>query len=218
MADKLSLYNEALGHLNARALLNLTEVGEKRRALDRFFDGNNQFCLSQALWRWAQRTVRIDASSTTTPLFGYNGAFAIPPDWKRTILISASPVLDPPLNDYSEEAGFWYANATPIYVAYISNDPEYGLNLGAWPENFTEYAAMRLAIKAGPSLDASKELLRDLKLDLKRALREAKAIDAMDGPAGEMPTSPWVEARLGGSGRGGVFGPGSAAMGPAGND
>ena len=41
--------------------------------------------------------------------------------------------------------GILYANLTPIYVAYVSRDPSYGLNVMAWPAHFVDYVTLRLA-------------------------------------------------------------------------
>lgn len=215
MADRLRIYNEALGHLRVRPLASLTENAEKRRPLDAFYDGNNQYCLSQSLWRFARRVESMDAAATVTPQFSFTYAFVIPTDWKRTVMVSAAPQLNPPLDDYAEEAGYWYANVTPFYVSYVSNDPRYGMNLGAWPDNFTEYVAIRLAAKAGPTIADAK--LVDVK-DVEKAKREAKGIDPMNDPRGQTPLGTWARSRLGNFGRGGIFGPGSLATGPSGDD
>ncbi len=205
MADKLYLYNEALGHLGERQLASLSENREPRRVLDYYWSPTVSYALLQGLWRFARRTSQIDADTTITPEFGFNNIFQYPQDWIRTQIISTSPQLDPPLLQYRDEGGFIYANMTPIYLSYISDDPQYGMNLGQWPESFADYIAFRLARLSCLRITSDKDLMRELKKDEDRARRVSKAQDAMNDPPGTAPTPYWVRARRGSFGPGGVF-------------
>jgi len=222
MTTQLFIYNEALGHLGERQLASLSEPREPRRVLDSYWPDVVGFCLSQGLWKFAKRTARIDSSSTLIPQFGFNFCFSIPIDWVRTILVSASPNMDPPLMQYSDEAGFWYANLTPIYVSYVSDDPAYGMNIGGWPEHFVDYVALRLARQACLRITSDKELKAGLLREEDRARRVAKAEEAMDEPPGLPPVPFWARARRGAFGPGGLWlgggTGGSLATGPQGND
>ncbi len=150
-------------------------------------------------------TVQQDASTTVIPQFGFNNAFVYPTDWIRTQIISTSPDLDPPLLQYRDEGNFIYANATPIYHSYISSDPQYGMNIGAWPENFADYVVHRLAKKACLRITNDKDLKKDLERDEDRARRAAKANDAMNDPPGLPPVPFWARARRGAFGPGGLW-------------
>jgi hypothetical protein len=208
MTDKLTLYNEALGHLKERRLSVLTENREARRVLDDFWNTVPLYCLEQGLFRFSKRVVQIDTSTTTVPAFGYNNAFTVPDDWMRTVVISTSPDLDPPLLQYAEETGYWYANATPLYVSYISSDPLYGMNLGAWPQSFADYVALRLARMACKRITGSDDLLkgREGLINIEdKARRVTKANDAMNDPPGMPPVPFWARARRGAFGPGGLW-------------
>jgi len=208
VTDKLTLYNEALGHLKERRLASLSENREPRRVLDDYFTSTPRYCLEQGLFRFAKRVTQIDASSTTIPAFGYNSAFRIPDDWIRTVVISTSPDLDPPLLQYNEEAGYWYANATPLYVSYVSSDPLYGMDLGSWPEAFADYVALRLARKGCKRITGSDDLLKGpqgLIAQEDKARRITKANDAMNDPPGMPPVPFWARARRGAFGPGGLW-------------
>lgn len=208
MADKLSLYNAALGFLEERRLASLSENRESRRVLDDYWTSVPLYCLEQGLFRFSKRVVQIDASSTIVPAFGYINAFTIPNDWIRTVVISTSPDLDPPLLQYNEETGYWYANATPLYVSYISNDPLYGMNIGAWPQAFADYVALRLARKACKRITGKTELLSGpagLINQEDKARRITKANDAMNDPPGMPPVPFWARARRGAFGPGGLW-------------
>lgn len=205
MTDKLTLYNLSLKKLRERRLLTLSETRKERRELDAVYNTTVLYCLGQGLWRFAKRVVQIDASTTVIPAFGYTGAFNIPNDWLCTVVVSTSPNLDPPLLQYAEETGFWYANQTPIYVSFISNDPLYGFNLGAWPETFTDYVAERLAVLAGPDITDNNEIVQECEKREAAARRRAKAKDAMNDPPGMPPVPFLVRARRGAFGPGGMF-------------
>ena len=200
MADKLALYNEALGHLQEGAIRSLTENREPRRVLDTFWSGAVAYCLERYLWNFAYRTVSIDASTTIAPAFGYLFAFKIPDDWIRTRRLSATPTFMPPLLQVAEEAGYWYANVSTLYVQYNSSDPLYGMDLGKWPATFADFVALRLARQAAPRIPAKAELLAGPDGLIKREEKAAKvagAICAMNEAVGTLPTSGWVGARRG---------------------
>lgn len=208
MADQLSLYNAALGLLEERRIASLSENRESRRVLDDYWGSVPLYCLEQGLFRFSKRVVQIDASTTMVPAFGYNSAFTIPNDWIRTVVISTAPNLDPPLLQYNEETGYWYADATPLYVSYISSDPLYGMNIGAWPQAFADYVALRLARKACKRITGKTEALNGptgLINQEDRARRVTKANDAMNDPPGMPPVPFWARSRRGAFGPGGLW-------------
>jgi hypothetical protein len=200
VTDKLTLYNLALGLLNERKLVSLNQQVEARRVLDDFFPSVQQYCLERKLWNFLLRTVHIDASTTITPAFGFGFAFTIPDDWVRTLMVSAHPSLRPPLNNYQEETGFWYANETPLFIKYSSKDPLYGLDLGAWPASFEDYVSLRLAAKACGRITGKSELLpgKDGLLQREKdAYKVCSANCAMNGAVGFAPVSSWIRSRSG---------------------
>jgi hypothetical protein len=200
-----------LGEIGERNLASLTENREPRRVLDYYWSDVVSYCLAQGLWRFARRTVQQDASSTIIPAFGFNNAFPYPTDWIRTQIVSTSPDLDPPLLQYRDEGNYIYANATPIYLSYISADPQYGMNIGGWGENFVDFVTYRLARKASLRLNNDKQLKADLMKAEDRARRIAKAQEAMNDPPGLPPVPFWARARRGAFGPGGLwFGSGSS--------
>ena len=200
MSDKLTLYNNALAHLDERALASLSENREPRRALDAVWNDTVNYCLERKFWNFGYRTVSIDKSASVVPTFGYLFAFNIPNDWIRTRRLSAVATLEPPLTDVAEETGYWYANITPIFVQYNSNDPQYGLNLGAWPQSFADYVELRLAVKSCKRVTGSTELLMGGDGLLKReekAYKISAANCAMNEAIGFAPQGSWVRSRRG---------------------
>ena len=205
MTDKLTVYNDALGHLSSDRLRALTDSSAPRRALDDYWRPTVLYCLERKFWNFGYRTVQIDRSQSVVPLFGYAFAFKIPDDWVRTRKLSAVETLDPPLLQVAEETGYWFANVTPLFVQYNSNHDQYGFNLGAWPESFADYVGLRLAIKACKRVTGSESLLEGPEGLLRRetkAYRICSSICAMNEPIGFAPMGRWASSRRTGPLRG----------------
>lgn len=203
MTDKLTLYNLALGHLGERKLASLNEQREPRRVLDDFWSSVSNYCLERKIWNFMIRTVQTDSSSTLIPAFGFNFAFKIPPDWIRTVWVGTDPTMKQPLNNYKEETGYWYANVTPLFISYTSNDPLYGLNLGGWPASFEDYVGLRLAAQACYRITKKTDLLTGEEGLLKREVKAYKVASAncsMNEAVGFAPVSSWVRSRRWGRG------------------
>jgi hypothetical protein len=215
MSSQQAIYNSVLGELGSRSLASLSENRESKRVLDAYWADEVAYCIAQGQWLFAKRRIQIDADSSGTPAFGYNNRFVIPNDWVRTTLVSSLPGMDPPLQDYEEQTGYWYAQVTPLYVDYISNDPQYGMNLGAWPESFNDYVVKRLARKACLRLTQDQAALRDLVKEEDRARRVAKANDALNDPPTRPPMGWWARSRRGNISWGfGAGGNGNVNTGP----
>ena len=198
MTDQLTIFKAALSHLQERTIASLTENREPVRVLNDLWPETLAYCLEREFWNFTYRAVRIDASTTVVPSFGYSYAFKIPPDWVRTRKLSAVPQFDPPLLDVKEETGYWYTNITPIYLQYNSNDAQYGNNLGKWPPSFADYVELRLAVRACGRLAGKSELLQGPDGLIKREYKAYKvAISncAMNESIGFAPLCSWAAAR-----------------------
>src|SRR2546425_1178515 len=95
MTTQLFIYNEALGHVGERQLASLAEPREPRRVLDSYWSDVVGFCLSQGLWKFARRTVRVDNSSSLTPQFGFNYFLPLPFGWGENPPVPAFPKHGP---------------------------------------------------------------------------------------------------------------------------
>lgn len=199
MADKLTLYNLALGtHLDTRPLRALTDARTERRALDAVYPEALQWMLEQGMWNFAARSDEWPSSDTAVSNFGYQYAFEKPDDYVRLIKISDNENLLPTLDDFSEEGDFFFAWMDPIYVQYVSNDLEYGADPGKWKPAFIAAFAAELAWRAQggckPLSTADKDALRKLKL---RLLQNSQSKDVVNQPMAELPTGRLVRARGG---------------------
>lgn len=198
MPDKLSIYNGALNIVGERRLADLTENREPRYKLDEIYDNDLiDRVLQMGQWKFAKRTVELTASASVTPSFGFQFAFEQPSDFKRTIMVCYDEYFNIPITRYSVEGSFWFCDAEQIYVAYVSNDSQFGGDFSLWPPNFTEMVEHYLAWKVAPRLagiDISDKRLGRL---WKSWLAEAKATDAMESPAKFPPKGGWARSRQG---------------------
>lgn len=202
MTDKLTVYNAALvDHLGERRLASLTEAREPRRVLDDLWDKEVKYCLEAACWNFAIRAVEVASSASITPTFGYTFAFVKPDDWLRTASLSDNERFDPPLDNYRDEVGYWWADVDPLYVTYVSNDTSYGFDLSQWPASFEEYVAARLARKGCGRITGNKTDVADLRKEEARCKLTAVSRDAMNDPVKFRPLGTWVQARRAGASR-----------------
>ena len=155
MATRLALWNNALGELGHTRLSDTGEPTPAARELVAVHDQVVAECLSVGSWNFAMETIKAAADTGVTPEFGYPEVFAKPADWVRTIGVSLDENFAYPLLHYYDDASFWSADSTPIYVRYVSDDTGLGLELTRWPPAFTRYVELALAervclrVKAG---------------------------------------------------------------------
>ena len=198
MTDKLSLYNGALvDHLGVDPLDALTDDLPVRYSLDNVWDRDAvDTCLELGQWNFAARSVRLEFESSITPEFGYQYAFTKPNDFIRTMGVCSDEYFDDPLEDYTDESGFWWADIEPLYVRYVSNDSQYGLDYSKWPRNFTRMVESWLAMKVS-KLSTYAEKRKEILEDHKELLRQARSTDAMEQASRKNPAGSWTRSRRG---------------------
>lgn len=205
MTTKLSLYNAALSnHLGSRKLKSLSEARRSRRALDSVWDNNFvRRILESGQWDAATRTFKSTYDPDVTTQFGYKYAHKKPTDWVRTLGVSLNENMEPPLNNYKDEGGYWLCDEDELYVSIVSDDVNYGGDLSLWPESITAYAELELAYLACKAITDSDVTKDELFKKAQRAKREAKSIDAMNGPTRTRRYGSWVNARRRGTSQSG---------------
>ncbi len=200
MTTKLALYNQSLLELKQRKLASLTDNVLSRRTLDDFYDDTVAYMLGEGLWNFAMRGAGIEYSSDVEPQFGFTYAVEIPEDYVRLGAIAANGDFWPTLDRYHIEANYWHVNVSPLYVRYVSNHTDYGLDLARWTPQFARAVALELAFRIAPHITGmSQDGLRELERKAKRFLHNAKTKDAVDQMAERPPPGRLVSARLSGS-------------------
>lgn len=195
--SKLSLYNGALRLLGERRLSSLTEDRPARHYLDAAFDdGLIDYLLEQGQWNFATRTVELTNDASITPVFGYQYAFSKPTDYVRLAALCLDEYFKSPLNEYSDEQGYWFCDYDTLYIKYISNDVNYGLDLSLWPQTFVRYAQAELADRVKEEVTGNDGKYERIKKALKDARIDARSKDVMNRPVRFQPAGTFVKARM----------------------
>lgn len=200
MPDKLSIYNGALRLLGERKLSSLTEDRPARYYLDDAWDdGLIQDCLEEGYWNFATRTIMATAETGIEPEFGYRHAFQKPTDYVKLKAISVDEYFRNTLHDYSDETNYWYCDYDVLYIQYISNDVDYGNNIGKWTQSFEKFVKATLADEVKELVTGNDGKYERVKQALKDAKTNARSKDAMNRPTKFGQTGSWVSARMNGS-------------------
>lgn len=198
LATRLSIYNGALEVVGERALLTTTENRESRRSLDDIWDrGGVRTCLSMGLWNFARRGIQWNFDPSFTPPFGFRCAFELPADWIRWMAVCEDEYMYVPLLRYQDEGQFFFCDLQQIYVAYVSDDANFGMNMAAWPDNFQRYVEAYFASRIAWRLTGSKETVQFATAERDSRLKRAKSTDAMNEATSMLPAGNWTQARHG---------------------
>lgn len=196
--DQLTVYNGAVRLLKQPKLATLTDDIQLRYAFDdAWADSFVNYCLEEGFWYFATRSSQLSFDPTFTKQFGFTYRFVKPDDWIRTCAVASDEYYNAPLTGVVDEAGSWFADISPIYVRYVSNDPSYGLNFGIWPSTFTLFVEAELALRVAPGLTASDSLIKEIIATRKARLADAKGKAAMAQSTAFPPLGTWTLSRRG---------------------
>lgn len=200
---KLKLFNGALKELGQRRLSDTGEAIQSARELVSVYDETVAECLEAGSWNFAIETIKAAADTGITPEFGYTEVFAKPSDWIKTIAVSDDEYFSLPMLNFYDDASFWSADSTPIYVRYVSNDTGLGLELNRWPARFTRYVQLELADRVCMILTQNGTLKDAIAKERDKKKKEALNFDAMNESQPKFPPpGSWVQSRGGRIGRG----------------
>ena len=204
MTTRLQLWNGALVALGSERLTDTGEAVKSGRELTAVHDQVVAECLAAGSWNFAMEDVSITGDTgLIQSRVGNRYGFSKPTDWVRTIAVSLDEYFSYPALDYYDDGDIWKADATPIYVRYVSNDTGLGRDLAAWPANFSRFVELELAARVGYALTQSASLVEGVEVRRDKARLKALNIDAMNSAQpGFPPPSSWTQARGGRTGRG----------------
>ncbi len=199
MATKLEIYNIALGHLGSVRLDILNENRPDRREIDAKYAISAQTMLEKACWVFALRTQQWEADTDLEPLFGRPYVFTLPDEFCRIRLIATDERQENEDLTYKREGRLIYSDHPTLYVTFVSNDADYGLDLGKYPALYTKAFGAQLALDAALPINKS-EATRNNRLGIaERDFRIARGVDAVDERVKRKPVSSWVRSRFNGS-------------------
>jgi hypothetical protein len=196
---KLSIYNRALSELGQPLLLSLNENNPAIEHLDTAYNEAVRFCLENGQWNFAMRTVKLDYNVSVTPSFGYQKFFQKPADYIKLIGIWYDEDLKQGLaENYDEDNMGWYTDYETIYVKYVSNHANYGLNFSTWTSAFTDYVQKYLAFLTALPITQSPQAKSQLFALVKEARLNSQNLDNWNKPTKRIPQGSWASARTGG--------------------
>lgn len=211
MTTKLGQYQKALRAIGDQRLSRLTENVPARMQLDDAWEDSITYMLRLASWKFATRVVQMMPDPDITPAFGYSAAFSIPPDLMRLTAIATDPDFRRELQDYDEHDKHWWATwSAPLYVRFVSNDADHGLDLGSWPVDFAEAHAFYLAWQTGLPITKSGQTRDALYADHQRSLGRSKTLDAVGESVKRKPLNSWAQSRMSSGASNAGRGPGDA--------
>ncbi|PAP94525.1 hypothetical protein [Mesorhizobium wenxiniae] len=180
MTDQLSLYNGALIKLGQPRLAALTDEGKARRALDAEYAKTVKGCLEAAFWNFGMRFVQLENTPSEASSFGYQYVFDKPDDWLRTAGVTSDPYGNVPLLTYDDRTSRILADISIIYLRYVSNDEDFGMDLGLWPQTFVDYVETSLAWTVCEEITGSVDRKDRLEKARDKAKYKASNTDAMN--------------------------------------
>ncbi len=205
--DKLKIYNGALRRLGSRQLLSLTENRHPRRVLDQAWgsaDDAVKAALEKGEWNFAIRSVEIEYSPSIEPSFGHNRAYPKPDDFRRLAALCSDGYFQNSLTDeeYTDEAGYWFCSQDVLFIRYVSDHNDFGLNSAGWTEAFRDYLETAIAWEICETITNSTSKRDRLDRDMRMALTSAKSVDSMNDGVKFLPSGSWSRSRVGGFGSG----------------
>lgn len=204
--DRLSIYSGALLLCRDKQLASLTENREPRHLLDIIWNkGGVRTCLEQAQWHFAMRSSRLDYNPSIEPDWGPRRAYDKPTDWVLTSGVFQDEYMTTPLTAYKDEVLYIFCDMDQIFVKYVSDDVDYGMDFGKWPGTFNDYVEAYFASQIVHKMPGGAELIDGINHPktgvAARRLMIAKNKSAMTQPATFPQRGTWVQARHAGSGR-----------------
>lgn len=206
MATKLGVYRAVHLLVKQNAVgMAVSDDTQLVNTINLAYDAAISHLLEQGLWNFATRTVQAEASDDIESQFGFNFVFEKPGDYAgRLVALSANEYFRPPLQHYHEDGGlegYFFADNDPLYIRYISNSSDYGLNLGAWPASFTRAVEYEIAVRVAPHItNMSAAEMDALQRGAVKTLRDARSKDALNQAPERPPLGRLVQSRRGSMG------------------
>lgn len=198
MANKLSIFNEALRAIGDLRLSSLTEDVEARYVLDDAWEDCVEFVFTEGLWNFATKTEVITADPGQTPIPGFSFTFDKPLHWLRTITVAPNSLFTEEAV-YRDEGNKIYSNWDTLYIRYISREKAVDEQVENWPPTFAKAVAACLAQECAERLSGSGSKAEALAAEYKEVLASAKNKDALDQSKVIFRPGSWVRSMRGSS-------------------
>ena len=194
MASQTDICNQALTKIGADRILAITDDTKAASTLNAIWAIKRDAELAAQPWTFAIRRASLPAS-TTTPSFGWSYAYPLPSDYLAMVEVGEDYAFytgDPqPL--FALEGGEVLTDqGSPLNIRYVSRVT----NTGLYPALFAEALACRLAAELCESMTQSVPKLEAAWAEHKKAIREARRVNAIEQPPRKIPPGSWERALL----------------------
>lgn len=186
MASEVSICNRALQLLGQTRISTLTENSVAGQACNNCYAELRDAELMAHPWLFARVQAQLAASSTA-PTHTYDNAFPLPTDCLRVEFPENEPALD-----WSVHGKEIYSNwSAPLDITYVSQVTD----TNTMHPLFREALAARMAMDMCEELTQSNTKYEIAAAAYKRALREARKVNALLRLPQEPVDDPWIVVR-----------------------
>ncbi len=194
MASQTDICNQALTKIGAERIVAITDDTKSARALNAIWDLKRDAELAAHPWTFSIGRAQLPASATA-PDFGWSYAYPLPSDYLAMVEVGENYdfyIGDPnPL--FAFEGGSILTDQTsPLNIRYIKRIT----NCGLYPALFAEALACRLAAELCEAMTQSGPKRELAWNEYKRAIREARRMNAIEQPPRYIPPGSWEQALL----------------------
>jgi hypothetical protein len=181
----IDLCNSALDKVGQGAITSLGDNTKSSKLCNRNWPLVRDRVLRAHPWNFAVRRTNL-APDSIAPSWGFTAKFPIPTDCLRLL-----EVRDLSTGEFQLENGYIHANATVLYIRYISRieDPN------VYDSLFVNSAATLLAAEVCEPFDQSASKKKGLLDEYDAFLAEAKGADAQENPPTVYEEDDWIKVR-----------------------
>lgn len=213
MATKLDVYKQAELHIGKSTITLLTSDVEARYKFDQAWAGVVEEAFNEGDWNFAKKTSSLTPSGNPA-IEGWTYAFDYPDDYLRTLSVAPFALWSGEFYGFADRGGNLYANVDSLLLTYIGD--HLVDTVETWPTMFWRYVSMKLAYETCEALTNGSTKQEDLEKRLKKALRQAKNVDARNEPNKRLGAGSWLRSRQGwgGASNGNVYAVGGGEIVP----
>jgi hypothetical protein len=199
MASEVDICNQALVKVGAARIVALADDTKQARTLNAIYAIKRDAELAANPWTFAIKRAQITAS-VTAPVFGWARAFSLPSDYLAMVEVGS----DYSFYDSGDGALFGLETASDGSIAVLTDQPT-PLNVRyvfrvtnplRFSALFVEALACRLAAEVCEELTQSASKKEALWGEHRRAIREARRLNAIEQPPRKNPPTSWERALI----------------------
>jgi hypothetical protein len=181
--DQVGICNLALGWLGVKPITAMDDATTEAELCDANWDVVRDAVLEARQWTFAVERAQL-AADASAPISGWTARYQVPADCIR--VLSADLGDDTNEIDWQREGQFVVCDeASPIFIRYLKRVEDTLL----WSPSFCLAMACRLALVLVVPLVENRALQADLWKLYAQAIRDASALDGMQGRSTQRQTS-----------------------------